>query len=387
LLKNTEKAHGNASLGQIVKRRAIVKRIVGDEVLVLLEYNNDGESIICSIDRKCWNDWDPDIGQEIVVSWNPKLEDPPIYVTAAEKSRLSFMPHIELASEVLGFKPREKVAIIIGANREGPASIVRKYVGEKICSEEAKKAVNEITLKSVGWGEMMLLPRLISSLHSLGIYSQDIQYRMCETTAQIFDPNEFKDSHIIFLGSTRSNDILRAHYWGKLGFESKYSFGDYVLETINLKYATIENIPDDALENPSKINVLDYFLLARSDNPDSTPLGKYKCLLICGIGTFGTGFAGLAAVAQPSIRYLHNKFNGGDFQIIGRVDMKGMFNWASDPVHCIFDGKMEREDLMLAAAMSSAIISDPMTYSDAEIISQIKKRDPMWADKLSGSRG
>lgn len=353
---------------------ATVQGTDGDDVVLLFRRDRHGEATLCCLSREYWGDHDVIPGQYLQMEWNPDDDSVPLKVVFPEEEPLSESASgfVRDAREVLGLHPRDRVVIVVGANRTGPTSILMKGLKERIgpvTDEKLDEAVRHMVLKSAGWGELMLLPKLLSCLHSLGIRPTDIEYRLCETTSRSFDPSLCSDRHVIFVGSIKSNDILKTHYWSRLSanFANEYDFEDASLTVrgkdersdLLLKYDVSENIPDDALGAPEGIHIQDYFLFSRLPNPDSNPPGRYVCILLCGVGTIGTGYAGLTAGGRRSLAKLHAKFGNGPFEIVGRVTMKGMFNPESDPVVCVFDGKNECEQMLLPKAMSSPQIFDP----------------------------
>lgn len=334
------------------RRNAVVKRIDGDSIILLMECNDDGETMLVALDRRHWDDF-PIIGQRILLTWSPQNLSMPPSVNPCVPTQYTPLPSlVELARQIWGINPGDKVLIVMGPNpREAEMLLKKIAVGflELLRSiktegdfESYRKIVNKTALKNVGWGECLALTRLIPTLQCLDVSTIDIDYKLCETPANNFNPNEYKEHHLVFLGSVKSNQILSTHYWPNLPLLHKYEFHEASLHvsprttTIisdNLEFKTDEVVPDDALINPEKVKITDHFLLARVPNPFNP---ERNCILFSGTGTIGTGYAAVTAGGQQAIKILHSWFENRPFEIVGKVEMCGMFNPKSDPVTCVF---------------------------------------------------
>lgn len=383
----------------IQQKKAVVKQIDGDNIHVLMEYNDDGESTLCSLPKSCWANQDIALGQKVLIEWDRTNLDGDVVVEVVDTPLSIGGTHriVEYARELLGIYPGDKILIVVGPNRQAPVMILKKLYRDirqafetffRTAAPSEGSVVNNMVFKTAGWGELMLLTRLLPDLHTLGVHPRDIEYKLCETTARRFEPQKYEGKHIIFLGSPKSNEVLEEHYWQRLDLLNEYTFLEASLELRRKRngseadvrrYRTVEDIKDNAMECPEETNVEDHFLLAKTRNPFSDERKKRNCLLFCGTGTIGTGYAGLTAGGQQSIRQLYHMFGNQPFEIIGRVDMKGWFNPESDPVHCVYDGRQDTNILLLPRAMVSPRISDPdESYTD-EDFRQDMQADPSFA--------
>ncbi|MCC6698994.1 MAG: hypothetical protein IT365_25450 [Candidatus Hydrogenedentes bacterium] len=357
------------------RTKATVTAIKGDKIIVLLRLNEHGETRLCAVDKGLWTYPDVQLGQEVTVSWDKdNLAEPPIIqANAAEPSPQLSEVVVHAVRSVLGFRPGDKVLIVQGQNSMKWFDGIAKVLDERAQCDPAssqwiaglrREFHKFITLKSAGWGEYMMQPALDRDLHTIGIRPRDIDRILCGPGVA-FDPQDYADHHIIFVGSTKSNSILREYYWNRLGLSGKYEFRDTDLALLNGDkahpkdyYPTKEHIPD-ASDGYNAISITDHFLLAKVPNPDSPPGKKRYCVIVAGVGTIGTGYAGLVPGGQQSSRILHQWFRDKTFDIVGQVAMDGWFDPKSDPVRCVFDGQKPCNVELLPNARSSPRVSDP----------------------------
>jgi len=373
---------------QLCSRKGIVKRVDGDNVIVLLEYNDEGESALCSISKDYWRDQDIDIGQTIQVTWDEENIDNSMKVEVISFN-VDNTPSQDIfyAENVLGLDPEEKLLIIVGPLRiqhyQKALGNLRIMLRERLNGresnkeerEEVEKSLEEIDraiitlpLKSAPWGEFNTYDRFILNLLKIGFQRKDIK-DIKGIPPRDFKPKEYADTNIIFIGSPKSNEILREHYWEMLNskyFKNKYEFTDTSLiirkrdDNSEIKeFKTNEDSLDNLKDIYDKVYVEDYFLFAKVPNPYSRELNKYNCILLGGTGTISTGYAVVTAGGKQSIRILYKWFKDKPFEIVGKIEMEGWFDGEKrDPVNCIFDGDKEMKVTLLPNAITSPQIFD-----------------------------
>jgi hypothetical protein len=206
-----------------VKRTAhgIVKNIYDDSVELLLQYNPEGESKLCSIPLKFWKDTAPFPDQHIEVSWNPqdKTTNPEIREIPQWVSKTPTSSELVSLRNLFRIDYSSKVLFVIGPNRE-------PFVSQKLqgifnnnpdIEGDYQRFKRQLRLKTAGWGECLSLTYLIPLLKYLGV--GEIEFKLCETNFNNFEPKEYAEYSIFFLGSTKSNEVLREFYWEKFGLK------------------------------------------------------------------------------------------------------------------------------------------------------------------------
>jgi hypothetical protein len=124
---------------------------------------------------------------------------------------------VELKRKLWGINPGEKVLVVVGPHHREPKVMKRFLVKFYDLAQDLnvfgsegecyRQIANKLVLKTVGWGECLAITKFIPALLSMGISAFDIKYMLCETPANRFNPESYKDYHIIFLGSIKSNLI------------------------------------------------------------------------------------------------------------------------------------------------------------------------------------
>ena len=363
-----------------VCRSGEVRSVEGDHVKVLLEYDDTGQRKLCAIPRSYWDEGDVHIGQRLTVTWDPGSLSEGFQVDVCQPISDSppSMRTVQKARELLGLNPGDKVLLVFGGNRPGPFSSLKKVLEESVNAEQRASVVRTIALKTAGWGEMMTSSYFERALHTIGIRHRDVTWKLGESSRH-FAPVQFKDHHVIFFGSPKSNTILSEFYWDKLSFKRKYQFHEGSLsltlrEQTNgsgtpIEFHNRERLPDDFDESEEEIDIMDHFLLAKLPNPYAMPGRGRNCIVVAGVGTVATGYAGLVLGGQQSVKVLHYWFKDKPFEVVGKVEMKGWFDPQADAVHCVFDGKNKCNTLLLPNARISPQICDPEApYTDEDFL-------------------
>ena len=361
------------------KAYGIVKNIFDDAVEVLLQYNPEGESKLCSLPLKFWKNVIPFSDQHIEISWNqedktsdPEIQEVPQWIgNTPTSSKLSFL------RKLYGLDFSSKVLFVIGPNRppiNPKAEDILKNNPDTV--DYYQWLQSYVRLKTAGWGECLSLTYLIPLLKYLGV--DDIEFRLCETNADNFVPEKYADYSIFFLGSTKSNNVLANKYWEQFGLMPKYEFKDYELiikSNGNLfpPYKCIDETYKVSIDKPDLMNVKDYFLLAKLPNPYSRDIIKPNCFIAAGIGTIGTAYASVTLAGKKPAQFFYDRFQDNPFVIAGSVDMQGMFNPKNDRVTILFDGNSNEglEQVLQPNALSSSKVWS--IYSDEDYEEDLKK--------------
>jgi hypothetical protein len=210
----------------------------------------------------------------------------------------------------------------------------------------------------------------------------DIEFKLCETNAITFEPEQYADYSIFFLGSTKSNGVLAELYWSKFGLKPKYEFKDYeLIININdqppLKYQCEDNTHLVPRNSPDLIQVKDYFLVAKLPNPYSQEVIKPNCFISAGIGTIGTAYASVVLSGKKTAHFFYDRFGNKPFVIAGGTNMQGMFDPKRDPASFFFDGNsneiIDPPIVLLPNALSSSKIWS--IYSDEDYKEDEKRLD------------
>lgn len=359
--------------------RGVIRNIFDDSVEVLLQYNAEGESRLCSIPRKFWKEIIPEADQLIEVSWNPqdKTTDPEIREIPHWVSKTPTSSELVLLRKLFGLDFASKVLFVIGPNRPFVSQKMEDmFKSNPEIDADYQKFQRQLRLKTAGWGECLSLTYLIPLLKYLGV--GEIEFKLCETNFSNFVPEQYAEYSIFFLGSTKSNEVLREFYWKKFGLKDKYEFTDYEL-SLHLEnhplepYRCIDDTHTAPINRPDLMHVKDYFILAKLPNPYSEKAIRPNCFIAAGIGTIGTGYASVVLAAKNNAGYFFQRFQDNPFVIMGSVDMNGIFNPEKDPVKILFDGnrnEMLDEVLLLKALTAPKIWS---IYSEEDFQRDLKK--------------
>jgi hypothetical protein len=331
----------------------MVYSIDGENVRTLVSHGINGhERTYCDFPNSFWPpDAPPQVFQKVNIKWHPNSEIPSIIVDQEDNT---FAQHqavfMDEAERFLGIMRNDKVLIVVGPNPDHAI---------------AQSGSVQYWLVNAGWGEALALTRLPLMLTSIGITPSNIKTKICEADIGSFNPADYSDCHIFFLGSINSNVILRKFYWlndhpGWRMLNKRYVFSQGPTSLVVLKnngeveatYETKDNTNDLNGPNWEKVDVTDHFLLAKVSNPYSTN-SRYKCFLCCGAGTIGTGYAAVTLTARDSVNKILDFSEGNDFDVVGRIEMKGFFNPDNDPVTIIRFGNELIDEQVLQHALKS----------------------------------
>lgn len=342
----------------------VVRNVCGDGVEVLLTYNRIGERKLCEIPRKFWKSQAPEPDQRVEVTWKEGDGEDLTISLLDVHTPVSFQSPT-WAREFFGVSARSRVIVFVGPNPPTAYSTIKK-IADHFRLEHHQARIRELSLKTAGWGECLALTRIPYLLQSLDVPPDNVANRICETTYTGFDPKEYGDYTVILIGSTKSNTVLAQHYWRQTGLATEYEFSGRALvvkkASAAISFEMEDNFGEDCtVSNPESVIVTDYFLLAKKRNP----YGSGQCFVLAGIGTIGTGYAAVAMCGLRSAARLWKSHQGGEFDMIGRVEMKGMFNPQQDPVTCVYDGErtLSPPEMMLPHAISSPTVWSQSSYS------------------------
>jgi hypothetical protein len=400
---------------QLAQQRAkgIVRNVLDDAVEVLLEFPTTHERRLLEIPVDCWQIKGivPTPDQSVDVTWDPDRPevDFEIQVSSTPFER---KPPPSWLQEFYGLGPSSRVVVIVS-----PTTLraVSDAAGRSDESAIAPTRWSGLLLKTAGWGECLCLSRIPHLLDWLGVPPDKVEYKVCDPHRK-YDPERYAEHSIFFLGSIKSNGVLREHYWDRLDKKNSYRYGEeYDLKILEahakrplsevraaetnhlgfeksprgrslegpldsrgqseVSFKTEENLSDVSREEPQDVEVNDYFLLMKKPNPLSKGGGAHNCFVLSGTGTIGTGYAGVTLVAFRAVKTLHHWFGRGDFEIVGRVQMSGMFNPKSDPVTCVYDGNkgLDPEVLLLPNGLSSPAVWHPDVYTDSDFAKDMKR--------------
>lgn len=350
----------------------IVKYVSDNSVELLLQYNPEGERRLCSIPLKFWKNIKPSTDQHIEITWNQKDKnsEPEIRVIPHWISNTPSSSELSSLINLFGLDFSSKVLFVIGPNppREYPEIEVELKSLDKV--ENFKRLLSQLYLKTAGWGECLSLTHLIPLLKYLGV--GDIEFKLCETNSKNFDPEQYADYSIFFLGSTKSNDVLANLYWKQFGLASKFEFKDYeLIIKINdqlLTYQCVDETYKVPRDKPELMKVKDYFLLAKLPNPYSKDAIKPNCFIAAGIGTIGTAYASVTLSGKKPAKFFLERFQSNPFVIVGGVDMQGMFDPKRDPINIFFDGNSN-------VIIEPAVVLQPNALSSSKIWSVYSDED------------
>ena len=350
----------------------VVREIRDGAVRATISYGAD-ERMLCDLPRAFWSaGQDPEPDQRFRLRFYADLEQPTIQVlpplpTAAEPESAA----LTSARNLLGLYAGDRVTIVVGPNPM-PEGLPRPP---------------RYSFINAGWGEFLGMERFMRLLWALGVAPKAVQRVLCQTGTEGFDPED-ANGHIIFLGSTVSNDILRQYYWPRWSELQQYRFVERRQEIALIKVDGRDDpfAPTDNLHEPSgrdfdaaMAHVHDYFLLARMPNPYARD-ERSKCVLCCGAGTIGTGYGAVAATAAPSVLRILKRTGGDDFHLIGDVDMDGLFNPRRDPVRLRWYGNQQRDEMLLAGALASPAVWD----EEADYIDELSEAYYQMIRRLAG---
>ena len=333
----------------------VVRLVRPTFVRALVEYGHSGERMLCDLPRSLWrNGAEPEACQRFRLSWLRGARAPSLEVLNGEPwPRLRFAGSVftREAAELLGFRARDHVLLVVGPNPLRPDTA--RYF-----------------LINAGWGELLALTRLHRLTTSLGIDPCHVDTAICDVRAQEFDPSRYAGHHIIFLGSVKSNLILRQHYWDRWPeLCATYQFPEEPHLVLRVsehgRVARDYQYADNLLGGGAGAGpdwegmwVRDHFLLARVPNPYATD-PHYQCILSCGTGTIATGYGTVALTARRSVRALLDRTEGKGFHLVGVVEMTGFYNPRRDPVRLLRCGREECDETILTHALASPAVWDP----------------------------
>jgi hypothetical protein len=338
---------GNAMTG-------VVRAVRGSSVRTLVEYGSGPERMMCAFSPSLWpSETPPEPGQHLRLRFAPGAEVPTVEVVPTPRRfHLEDSVAVHEARALLGFRPGDRVVIIAGPN-------------PKHLETERHFLIN------AGWGECLGVSRLPQLFIAIGAKPWHVRTLFCHVSAPPFDPRDYGHHHIVFLGSTKSNAVLRDHYWEHWPqLCQSYSFFEESGKAMSLRvrdggnivqeFFYRDNIPpgrvDKALR-PEDLQVTDHFVLARAENPYADD-PHYQCILSCGSGTIGTGYGVVALTARRSVRALVQLTEGKPFHLVGEVEMDGFLDPRSDPVRLVWWRGEARGDL-LKHAVGSPLVWDP----------------------------
>ncbi|MBN1363544.1 MAG: hypothetical protein JW976_01930 [Syntrophaceae bacterium] len=357
----------------------IVKNVFDDSVELLLQYNPEGESRLCCIPLKFWKDILPVPDQHVEISWDPNDEarEPEIKEVPQWLSKMPNSSELVLLRKLFGLDFSSKVLFVIGPNRP----LVHEKADEMLrnnpeTADYYQRLQSFVRLKTAGWGECLAITYLVPLLKYLGVAK--IKFKLCESNFSNFNPQQYADYSIFFLGSTKSNEILREVYWEKFGLKNKYEFNDYEL-TVHLEngppslYRCADETHKVSIDKPELMHVKDYFILAKLPNPYSEEDVKPNCFIAAGIGTIGTGYAAVMLAVEKNTKFFLERFQENPFSLAGSVDMNGMFNPEKDPVSILFDGNRNEKlnEVLLPKALTALKIGS--VYSEEDFQRDRKK--------------
>lgn len=337
-----------------MKLEGNIVECLDDKVRVLIELRETGERILCVFPPEIWpQESPPEEGQICVfeLGQEPKVTN----VLPAPPRRMPVQnDSIADAQDVLGFAPGDKVTVVISS----------------ISTPQARTDVRH----NLGWGEGLALTRITSALSACGIAPNRVTYVFPEQ--QIDNPElALADTHVIFLGSTRSNSVLRDHFWPTIKKDLPVSIPEsgHARLVIDFENGPKEWLFDDLNAHPKdassapheSIHIVDPFFVAVVANPYDKK-NYHRCVLICGAGTFGTGYASVVVTARESISKIADAICSNKnpepphWWTAWQVDMKGRFNKNYDRVTYLA-GSMGHLDCSLPWAVTS-----PTIWSDEE---------------------
>ena len=363
-----------------------VQALRDHSVRALVEYGAASERMLCDFPRSFWpSSKNPEPFQRFVLRYAQGAKQPSIEVLGFKAPTFASTKFAREARQLLGFQPGDKVLVVVGPSPE-PRDIARRAYW----------------LVNAGWGEALALTRLPFLLTTIGILPKDIETMIVEAEDVKFDPERYAGHHIVFLGSTVSNIIMRQYYWSRFGEISKiYQFTHEQQKNITRlrttfreePFTTSDNLHGSVHPDWDTMQVHNYYLLARVNNPYAKPEEHRQCILSCGIGTIGTGYGVVVLSAREAVRTLLDQGEGRDFHMVGDVNMVGFFNPSRDPTNMLwFNGRECGEQRLLKGSMSSLTVwADPAVYTeedeqvDRESLSFMleRHRDERIAERLS----
>ncbi|MGA2260790.1 MAG: hypothetical protein ABSH28_05070 [Acidobacteriota bacterium] len=366
----------NNSTSRRQSARGVVRNVFEDSVEMLIEYNAEGERKLCEIPRAYWGERIPVPDEFYHLEWDP--QDPSSGLIVREMPPLPGMteaslPARELVRDLLGLGPKSNVLIIVGPNPQPLYNKIHQIASRLLTQltppPHLNGYLNQLSLKSASYGECLCLTRLPHLLEFSGVPAPNIHYSVCDTRFAQFSPEKYATFDIFFLGSTKSNEILTNCYWDRLNLQNLYTFEEHSITIAprdgetneKVTFTGIDNLETLPREEVDKTDVTDYFLLAKKRNPYCPPEFDHYCFLLAGVGTIATGYAGITLAGKRSTFAIHKRTGAGEFELIGRVNMKGMFDPCCDPVSCVYYGKerVDPEEVWLPNAISSPSVWSP----------------------------
>jgi hypothetical protein len=197
----------------------------------------------------------------------------------------------------------------------------------------------------LGWGEGLALRLVPSLLFSIGVRPENIDYVFPEEVTNESLHAQYPHRHVIFLGSARSNEVLRETFWPHMRLRDVFDIPDNPLRLqMHLPDKTLQWLYEDFTSGKdvprNSIHVHDPFFVAVTANPHD-PTGYFRCILSCGAGTFGTAYGAVVLTARETVERIADavrpdKMERPEWETVWRVDMDGLFNRLSDPVECLY---------------------------------------------------
>ncbi len=352
----------------------IVRGTNGDFIEALLEYNKEGERTLCNIPKNHWGDNPIIIDQNFEMEWNENnLDEPPI-VRCLNNITSDYRIARKILKKAYGLDSSSKILVVVGGNRP---DLFQVADSDALLSNLQR----HLTLKTAGWGECLCLTRILPLFSILDIPPNQVDIKLCEVDVADFIPKDHIDRTIIFLGSPKSNVILSHHYWEQSGLAKKFTFEDFRLKVIDpqndlayWEFDSNDNFNDKNRYETRAMKAIDYFILTKTVNPYSSKSKPSYIIVLAGVGTIGTGYAGVTFIGKRSIKKILTWMRNDCFDIACLVKMNGMFNPDDDPVNCVFDGSRQINDILLPSALKSPTVwSKESAYIEEDFKNDLDK--------------
>jgi len=346
----------------MMQLKGIVVGIEPDQVKTLVEYGL--ERRLCVFPRSLFgSEVSLEPGQECSIVFPEDRGLPRIQVldTFAPGYSVSSETAIEDARELIGIKPGDKVTVVLPS----------MYNADKFSDFR---------------GEAFGLIEIGRLLFACGI-SQD-KLKCIFSQSEGNNQNIYSDTHVFFLGSIRSNEVLRDLFWPSLEPELDVTVPDQgdarvcIKSMEDRKWFYKDLIPKDAPVPREKIHIKDPFFVAVTQNPfDKTEY--HRCIMSCGAASWGTGYGILCLTCQEATERIADHVRPHEMErpkwsIVGQVEIEGVFNIHSDltlndPVECLH-GLPGAPFKLLCDSVTSNRIWSPRVVTEGETIANVLRK-------------
>lgn len=331
-----------------------VIEMVDDRVHVLAKYGRYKESRLFAVSRAYWPaEHPPEEGQGCAIEFPPGEVFPRIRVTSSPPPTPCVWREDAIADarDLLGIAPGDSVTIVSEDMSAGEPDAGRRY--------------------GMQWRQPPALSRLPFLLQTCGIAAENVDC-VFATSLSDRDLARYGETHVIFLGSSRTNAVFRERFrpWLKLS-HSIPTDGEPRLRIEShgeVEELRFENLAPHVVETSGReggeIHVVDPFFLAVTENPFDTE--KYhRCIVCSGVGPFGTGYAVAVLTAREAVERLAEAFCHGDarrpvWEAAWKVEIRGRFGEYEDAVQCL----SRRRNL--EGYCANSLMSTPAVWSTAE---------------------